>query len=328
MEKQNNSYLRKIRYVVQWGIFALIIWAGIKFYIFVEAIKKGTIPTIERPPLVDGFLPIGGLMGLKLWLTTRIFDPVHPASVVILASAIIVSLIVKKGFCGWICPVGTLSEAVYKIGRKVFGKNLIMPKPLDYFLRAIKYLLLGFFIFIVGRMSPDSIRSFLAEPYWKVADIKMLYFFTKMTTLTFFVLLGLFVLSLFFKNFWCRYLCPYGALLGLLSLISPSKILRNEHACIHCHRCTLNCPQQLPVEDKIKIKSPECTGCLTCVSVCPSKGALDISNLKNPILHIALVLVLFFGIIGIGRLTGHWKSNVSYEEYKALIPISESLKHP
>ena len=190
-----------------------------------------------------------------------------------------------------------------------------------------------FFIYVIAvKMPPSEIFTFLEEDYYMIADVKMLYFFTKMTLVTFITLLILFTASLFLKNFWCRYLCPYGALLGVLSLWSPLKITRNEDACIHCGKCTKNCPAALPVGEKVRIKSPECTGCLTCVSHCPAKGALDISFTKrrilNPLVLAILVIALFFGAIGVGKLTDKWNSIITYEEYKRIIPRASILKHP
>ena len=83
---------------------------------------------------------------------------------------------------------------------------------------------------------------FFIADYYKIVDVRMLKFFTEMTTLTMGVLMALGALSLLYKNFWCRYLCPYGALLGLLSRFSPFKVRRNEEKCIHCHACTKHCP--------------------------------------------------------------------------------------
>lgn len=208
-----------------------------------------------------------------------------------------------------------------------------MHRYADYPLRSLKYILLLFFIYVILIKMPSfAILRFLEGDYYKAADIKMLYFFTGMTALTFVTLLILFIGSVFYKNFWCRYLCPYGALLGLLSFFSPLKITRNTGACIDCGKCTKNCPALLPVDKKIRVKSPECTGCLTCVSHCPAKGALDIAFTKNkvlnPVLFAVLVVVLFFGTIGIGKITGKWHSATTPEEYRHIIPEASTLEHP
>ncbi len=340
MEKIDRSYIRYTRYAVQWSIFFFLIYAGYMFYLFVEHFASPeTLPLNPetmlslRPPSVEGFLPIGALMAFKLWITTGIFDRIHPAGLVIFIAAIWMALILKKGFCGWICPIGALSDVVWKLGRKIFGKNYMLRKYNDYPLRSVKYVLLLFFLYVIAiKMPPQAIYRFLEGDYYKIADVKMLYFFTNMTTATFISLLLLFIFSLPFKNFWCRYLCPYGALLGVVSFLSPLKITRNPEACIDCGKCSRNCPSLLPVDKKIRIKSPECTGCLTCVSHCPAKGALDMAFAKrkvlNPLAFAVLIVVLFFGTVGIGKLAGKWHSVIAYEEYKRVIPQTSMLEHP
>lgn len=332
-EKINRRYIRKVRYAVQWGIFSIIIFGGYRFYLFVSHFTGGDVPPVERPPLVEGFLPIGSMMALKIWITEGAFDRVHPASLVIFCAALLMSLILKKSFCGWVCPVGALSEALYRVGARIFGRNFRIHRYADYPLRSLKYILMAFFLnIILLKMDSSAVAAFMGTPYWKVADVKMLYFFTKMTTLTLVVLAVLVLLSIPFKNFWCRYLCPYGALVGLLSYLSPLKITRNEDACTHCHRCTRACPAQLAVEKKVRMRSPECTGCLTCVSNCPSRGALEMSlpgrKGVNPLAYAILVAALFFGIVGAAKVTGRWQSTVTYEEYRALVPIAEKFGHP
>ncbi|MCL4455980.1 MAG: 4Fe-4S binding protein [Nitrospirae bacterium] len=333
MEKTDRSYVRKIRYAVQWAIFFMVAYAGYKFYIFAQALEQGLIPSVSRPPSIEGFMPIGALMALKLWITEGIFDPLHPAALIIFLGALLVSLLLKKSFCGWICPVGTVSDAVWKGGRKIFGKNFAITKYIDYPLRALKYILMAFFLYvIIIKMSPIQIVEFLNTPYWKISDIKLLKFFTEMSLTTKITLITLFGMSLLYKNFWCRYLCPYGGLLGLLSVLSPIKIKRNDAACIQCGLCSKNCPSLLPVDKKDTVRSPECTGCLTCVSHCPAKHVLDTAlparTAITPEIFISGVIALFFGLVLIAKLTGKWHSSITYEELLSLMPIIHTLAHP
>ncbi|KAB2831926.1 MAG: 4Fe-4S binding protein [Candidatus Dadabacteria bacterium] len=143
---------------------------------------------------------------------------------------------------------------------------------------------------------------------------------------------ALFGLSLLYKNFWCRYLCPYGGFLGLLSTASPVKIRRNAGACINCGLCAKNCPSLLPVDTKTVVRSPECTGCLTCVSHCPAMGALDAAisggRAVRPEIYAAAVAVVFFGIVLIARITGKWHSSLPAEELLQLMPFLDRLSHP
>ncbi|KKL68178.1 hypothetical protein LCGC14_2127590 [marine sediment metagenome] len=276
-EKVNSNSWR-FRNSVQLGIFLLTLGIGIQFFIYVlQASSAGAIE-VSRPPGVEGFLPIGALLGWKLFLTTGVWDDVHPAAMVILGFAGLISLFLRKSFCGWFCPVGTLSEWLWKLGKKLFRKNYQVPKWLDFPLRSMKYLILGFFIWSILSMGRSAILDFLHSPYYKISDVKMLFFFTRMSTTSAIVLFVLLTSSLMVRNSWCRYLCPYGALMGLFSFISPTRILRNSKTCIQCKSCAEVCPYHLPVNRKEHIRSSECNGCMDCVSVCPVENTLELKR--------------------------------------------------
>jgi polyferredoxin len=327
MQKE-RTYIRVLRYAVQLGFVLLTLFIGWRFYEFVRHFEVPGSPFVPRPSSVDAFLPIGGLMALKYFLFTGIVDPVHPSGFVIFVAVLGVSLVLKKGFCGWICPIGTLSQFVWMAGEKILGRNFRIGRSTDISLRLLKYILLGFFIMIIViAMAPTMMLLFFIADYYKVVDVRMMKFFTEMSPLTLWVLVALVVLSVLYKNFWCRYLCPYGALLGLVSRLSPVKIRRNEEKCVHCHACTNHCPALIEVESKEIVKSEECFGCLTCVSRCPAEGALDLSlrtgktaRKIKPWLYPVLLLILFYLVIGAGMATDNWKSKVPYEEYQRLIP--------
>lgn len=339
MEKINRSYIRYARYAMQAYICFFLLFAGYRFYLFVEQYENPgsgqgiTLSLTDRPASIEGFLPIGALMSLKLWITTGVFDRIHPAGLVIFIAALVMALLLKKGFCGWICPVGAVSDTLWRLRQRVFTRQFAMNRWFDYALRSVKYVLMGLFIYIIiVKMNPVAIAYFIEGDYYKIADVKMLYFFTRMSETTLVSLLVLFVLSLAYRNFWCRYLCPYGGLLGLLSMASPLKVTRNNDACIHCKRCSQHCPSLIPVEQLLRVRTPECTGCLTCVSHCPSKGALDAAmparRTLHPVVYILLIMALFFGTLGIGRMAGKWQSAVTGSEYQRIVPYTSTLGHP
>lgn len=321
------------RKVSQWGFLFWCVYIGIRFGIFVHLYRIGSAPGFSRPPSVEAFLPIGSLVGLKNLFITGVIHPVHPAGVVLLVTFFGMSLAAKKSFCSFICPVGTLSEQLWKGGEKLFGRIWHLPAWVDIPLRSAKYLLLYFFIIIIlFKMPVAGILPFLNGPYWAVADVKMLDFFVHISSLAAGVILILAALSLPMKNFWCRYLCPYGALVGLLSLASPWKIRRNHENCTECGSCAQACPSHLPVNRKKVIRSVECTGCLTCVSNCPGDEALAMSLpfWENPLPAWAFpsfVLFLFALGVGWGMATGHWQTTLTPADYRTLIPLAPLLSH-
>src|SRR3990172_7386931 len=137
MEFQRR-YICFLRYGVQLGFLALTIFIGYRFYQFVLHFESVGHPFVERPPSVDGFLVIGGLMAFKFFLLTGIVDPVHPSGFIMFSAILGVSLVMKKGFCGWICPIATLSQYVWMVGEKVFGRNFRIGPYTDISLRSLK----------------------------------------------------------------------------------------------------------------------------------------------------------------------------------------------
>ncbi|MDA8433712.1 MAG: 4Fe-4S binding protein [Nitrospiraceae bacterium] len=332
----NRASLRYLRYAVQAAFLMLTLIAGYQFYHFVLHFESPANPFVQRPPSVDAFLPIAGLISFKHFLFTGSIDPVHPAAFVMFVAIIAVSLLLKKGFCGWICPVGTVSQYFWMAGEKVFRRNFRIWKYADTAIRSIKYILMAFFLVFIGAMmSREATAAFLSSDYFKVADVKTMQFFTEMSDFTFWFLIATGGLSLVYKNFWCRYLCPYGALLGLLSRLSPVKVRRIENNCSHCHACSRHCPALIDVEKKDVVTSAECFGCLTCVSRCRAKGALDVTvgsfskrKVFSPYLYPLLLIVVFYLIIGGGMLAGKWNSALNYREYQRLIPAAGEMSHP
>lgn len=320
----------------QLGVFLATIGIGVQFFIHVHQASGGEAVTVLRPPGVEGFLPIGALMGWKLFVQTGIWDPVHPAAMVILGYAGLLSLTLRKSFCGWFCPVGTLSEWLWKLGKRIFGKNFRLPVWLDFPLRTLKYLLLGFFVKIIFSMSSPAISGFLQSSYYKMSDVKMLHFFTQISTLTVAVLTVLAVASLFVRNAWCRYLCPYGALMGLLAVFGPTRIQRNPDTCIARQKCAKACPQDLPVDKKRQIISPECNGCMECTRACPVENtlALKTTGMGKTSWHSAGLGTVIIGLYGVmvytAGITGHWKSSVTEHEFRARLQMihSPEMTHP
>ena len=316
---QNN--IQVYRKIVQYLFLALIVLIGVQFSLFVSQLEKGLLPTIARPPGIEAFLPISSLISFKYWLVTGIFNAIHPAGLIIFGVILSTAILLKRGFCSWVCPFGLLTEYLNRLHRLIFRPQIRVPRWLDYPLRSLKYLLLFFFIrAIIIKMNVRDLDYFIYSPYNMVADIKMLRFFTDISAFAFWVLIALLILSILIRNFWCRYICPYGALLGALSFVSIFKIHRNETTCTRCRQCTRNCPMDINVHKTTTVISDECHACLKCVAVCPEKDTLYISAAKrsgilNPLLYAAVICLLFVGGSVIGRWTGHWQTRISNYEY-------------
>ena len=321
------------RRLVQWSFLFWVLYLGIRFGLFVQHFtSQGATPYVARPTGVDGFLLIGGLTSLKLLLTTGQFDTLHPAALVLFSTFLLMSLVTKKSFCSWLCPVGTLSEGAWKLGRRLFGRTLTVWRWLDIVLRGLKYLLLAFFVkIILIDMPTAALAAFLKTPYWAVSDVKMLDFFTRMSLTTTIFLVVVTLLSFFIKNAWCRYLCPYGALLGLVSMVSPFKIRRDTTTCTDCRECTRTCPSRISVHSRTAVMNAECTGCLSCVEACPHNSlSMSVRGFRKPLprwVFPVVLLTLYVAGVGLGMVSGHWESALGYQDYQRLIPMVDLLSH-
>lgn len=317
----------------QIAFLALNVWIGIEFLLFVRFYESGgTTVWAQRPPGVEGWLPIASLMNLKAWLMTGEVPYRHPAGMFILLSFLAISLVFRKTFCSWLCPVGAISEWLWRLGKETFKRNFRLPRWFDIPLRGLKYVLFALFLYAVVTMPVAAIRAFLDGPYGVVADVKMLNFFRYMG-LTAAVTIGVLVLlSVLIQNFWCRYLCPYGAMLGLVALLSPIRIRREPEACIDCAKCARECPSQLPVDKLVQIRSAECTACMQCVAVCPAEGALHLGlpqRRRVPSWAVAAgIAAIFLGVCGWAQWMGYWNTNVPSEAYFELIPRAREFGHP
>ena len=316
--KHDSQFLRS---TVQMIFALLCVWVGIEFYFFVTwGNTPGENIFSPRPPGAEGFLPISALISLNYWIQTGIVNNIHPAGLYIFIAIALIGFFLKKAFCSWLCPIGTLSESLHLLGEKIFGRNLHVSRWLDYPLRSLKYLLLLFFAVSIWQMTIPDLKMFIESPYNKVADIKMYLFFAHMTSFALWTIIILMILSVFIENFWCRFLCPYGALLGALSWLSPLKITRNKSTCIDCELCTKVCPARISVHTATKVRSDECTSCLQCVDVCPVRDTLDIrtsfTNTRVPNwVFGTLVVGIFAAVTGLAMLTGQWQNKISQDEY-------------
>jgi polyferredoxin len=322
-----------LRHWFQGVFFALNVWIGVQFWLFVRYYETGG-RSIEatRPAGVEGWLPIASLMSLKAFALTGQAPQVHPAGMFLLIAFVAICLLLRRTFCSWLCPIGTISEYLWRMGQRTFGRTFAPPRWLDIALRSLKYVLMGLFAAAVVTMSVPEIEAFLGSPYGLVDDVRMLDFFRYLSVTAAVVLFVLVAGSVFVQNLWCRYLCPYGALLGIASLASPLRIRRESGACIDCAKCAHACPAALPVDRLVTIGSAECTGCLECVAACPAEGALFMAaprRRKVPVRAlVAAMAILFLGVVGYAKVSGHWNTPVPERVWWQLIPQAGEIEHP
>jgi len=265
MKKKKNI----IRIIIQVIFFATITLFAINHSL--AEVGKEFLPSVS----LHAICPFGGVETFLSLITFGIIiKKIRLASIVLMVIVLVLSVILGPVFCGWICPLGSLQEWVGKIGKKLFKNkyNTMIPEKLDRILRYLRYVVL----IVVTYATFKSLTLVFVEydPYYALFN-----FWTGEVALSaLIILIVIILLSLIIERPWCKYLCPYGALLGLFNLISIFKIRRNTNTCIDCKQCTNVCPMNIKVHTKTKIIDHQCIRCLECTSeyTCPIEDTLDL----------------------------------------------------
>ncbi|UWG49076.1 Polyferredoxin [Halanaeroarchaeum sp. HSR-CO] len=317
---------------MQLVVTVLLAVGGLQFVAWVAHFRYGT-PYVPLPSSVEAFLPLSALVGVKAWVSTGYVPAVHPAAFVLFVGVLATAVVVQRGVCSWACPVGFLQERLRLVAESIGISRRRPPELLDWGLRSIKYLVLAFFLQVIAfDFSGADAIAFLQSPYNAVSAVKMLDFWLAPSPAVV-VTVGLLVLgTVFVEDVWCRYLCPYGALLAIVGRVSPVSIdvERDRSACTDCGACTRACPNRIAIDELETVSNLECTRCSTCIETCP-EDALTYSTLGRRVspLAVGLAIVVLVGTaVLVGMATGHWNSAVSYHEWGRLIQQLDTVGHP
>ena len=260
-------------------------------------------------PSIHAICPYGGLESMLSLIAVGTFlKRIVIGTFVLFGTTVLLALTMRRSFCGQICAFGGMQEFFGKIGNKLFKKRPVLPQKLDRVLRYLKFVVLGVTVvmaWITGELWITPYDPFNALGH--LADFQAL---TTSYLVGFIVLIATLLGSIVYDRFFCKYLCPAGALYGLIGKASPYAVRVDEDTCIRCGKCNRACPMNVDVMNAKngKVTSMECINCNECVTACPVQGAIHTGFSKkakiHPILATVLALVLFFAPIGIAAATG------------------------
>lgn len=283
---------RIVRYSVLAGVLALSTVLGL--------LHMSTTSSFV-PAGVDALCPFGGVEALWAFLAQNtILKRLAFSSIVLLVATVGVALVMGRSFCGQLCPLGTLQEVFGRLGRKLGIGRAAMPAPLDTGARLLKYVVLV--VATAGTWIAGSLIFRPLDPWAAYHHLTSAELWTEFSVGA--IVLGVSVAgSLVYDRFFCRYACPMGALLGLLSRFSWLKVRRTETSCTDCGSCDTACPVGIEVSRATDVTTPECIACGECITACPRPEALGFSDTAgrrvSPVVVTLVTAAIFFGVIGI-----------------------------
>ena len=259
-----------IRKVVQWGFFVLIALIAVNHNL---AENGGGIPLIANASL-HAVCPFGGVVTLYQFATVGTFvQKIHQSSFVLMIIVFLTALLFGPVFCGWVCPLGTIQEAVSRFGRKYFRRrfNHFVPVKLDGVLRYLRYGVLAWVLYMTAVTGKLIFQEY--DPYYALFN-----FWSSEVSLLGLGILGVTLAGSFFiERPWCKYACPYGAVLGVFNLFRVFTIRRTPGTCKMDTACDIACPMNIIVSEKIIVRDHQCISCLECTSEarCPVADTVD-----------------------------------------------------
>lgn len=332
-ERASSLWPHKMRDYARLALSATLLVALFQYIRFWNYLQTGSGGPVFRPNVVDAFLPLGGLAGLKAWIATGYFDAFHPAAIVILAAILLTAWLFRRAPCAWLCPFGLASEHLAKLGARLFGKHVRVPLWLDSSLLAVKYV--GTFVFLWWLLSAPvgSVLGLMSTPYYAVADVKLFGIYAK-SGIGIAAALGAIVFaSLRVKSAWCRYLCPYGALQGLLGTLSPMVLSKEDSTCTNCRRCNRACPNGVDISSaRGSVVSAECMGCTSCIASCPQEGTLAIRvggrRRLEPAVFALGFFAVFLAVVTLATVAGRFGNGLPTEQYRSMFQMSSDVRLP
>lgn len=262
-----------IRKVVQWGFFALIALIAVNHSL---AESGGGIPLLSSASL-HAVCPFGGVVSLYQLATVGTFvQKIHQSSFVLMLIAFLLAILFGPVFCGWICPLGTIQEFVSSFGRKHFRKrfNHFIPYKIDVTLRYLRYVVLAWVLYMTAATGKLIFAEY--DPYFALFN----FWTSEVAIIGLLILVVTLAGSFFVERPWCKYACPYGAVLGITNLFRVFSIRRNQTTCKADGACSILCPMNIPVDSKTIVRDHQCISCMECTSeaVCPVKATVQFST--------------------------------------------------
>ncbi|WP_310601119.1 4Fe-4S binding protein [Desulfobulbus sp.] len=207
---------------------------------------------------------ISPLEGLESILVSRqIYVPV----LIGMLAPLVLAALLGRVFCSWVCPISFLAEAIAMLRagimrKKRFHDRLVLGK------RLLWYALVGELLLSLILGAPLFV--FLSPPGLVGREL-MLAVYSHRLAWEGILVVGIMMLELLTRRFYCRYFCPLGALLALVGAKRRLVVAHRPDQCTGCARCAQNCPLGLQPELG-ETRTAYCWNCGTCIESCPERA--------------------------------------------------------
>jgi polyferredoxin len=226
------------------------------------------------PNSCEYYCPFGGVIAIYPLLKYKAYAcALTEFNVSLLVSVVLLAVVSKKSFCGWVCPVGTLQEWIGRAGGRLVGRRFRPPNRADNGLIMLRYAVLVAVPVLTFTAWQFDLGFRAYDPFY----ILFSWGGHGTNAASIYVIIGVLVAAAFVPFLWCRYLCPLGAVLDPFSRAGALRLRRNKASCTSCGACDSACPHAIPVSTVGEVTSRNCTNCLECVEACPREGALELS---------------------------------------------------
>ncbi len=248
MSKKRGFLTQLIRHLIQFAAFML--FPGLFITVF-SAVRD------LLTAIIDGSFSFGGLF----------------PQIILIFMVFLVTALWGRFFCGFLCSFGMLQELIFFLSRRVISGKIRIPERFDSVMKFIKYVILAFItagvwilaLPIDSSWDPWGVFGMLVSGNLSVVS-------SAIPTVGFALLLAIAVSSLFVERFFCRYLCPLGALFAVVSGKRLYKIRRQSDSCTNCGLCARACSMGTRVPEKDAVASGECIQCMQCLAICPKES--------------------------------------------------------
>jgi ferredoxin len=215
----------------------------------------------------ERWCPFGGVEALYTYATEgNLTCSLAVSNFYILGGIVVMTLLLRRAFCGYMCPIGTVSEWLQRGAARLGVRAVTVPRGLDRGLSLLKYPVLAIILYFTYRAAELVFRGYCPAYALVSRHGEDITFWAYLVT-------GLIVIgSLVLTMPFCRWLCPLAAVLNPLSRFGLTRVRRDEGACVDCGKCARVCPMAIAVDEVREVKASRCLSCLDCVDACPARG--------------------------------------------------------